>query len=94
MKGIITTAFATMTVFCTYSQTGSLISSDSQAENPTPIDRNSGVYADFKENITDGLGAGNIYHSVIPGVRSGNSGEIDHLIPGQADHLIPEETDQ
>lgn len=50
---------------CGYSQTGSLISSDSRAVNPSPVDRDRDVYADFKENTTDGLADGNIYHGVM-----------------------------
>lgn len=48
-----------------YSQTTNLISTDSRASNPAPVDRNSGLYADFKENATDGLNDGHLYHGVL-----------------------------
>jgi len=41
------------------------ISLDSRATDFLPQDRNAGLYADFKENTTDGLADGGSYHGVL-----------------------------
>ena len=63
---------------------GSIYSMDTRSSNYAPQDRGRGLYADFKQNTTDGLSDGGIYHGVLTfrpyGERTDFSGGAAHQL--------------
>ena len=62
----------------------SIFSNDTRDNNYLPKDRNSGIYFDFKTNLTDGLADTNTYHGVMTfrpyGYSTDFSGGLAHQL--------------